>query len=93
MDCIECDTEKIINEIIDCAFTCPNGDLEDMRGWQALVKRINHYENFIKFMGTGNYLEVFEEIKEDSNKLSALEEAGVDNWEGYDIAMEILNGK
>lgn len=25
-------------------------------------------------------------------KLSALESAGVDNWEGYDHAMDILNG-
>ena len=27
------------------------------------------------------------------NKLSALEAAGVDNWEGYDYAMEILNSQ
>lgn len=29
-------------------------------------------------------------LQEDSRKLSALETAGVDNWEGWDHAMEIL---
>jgi hypothetical protein len=32
-----------------------------------------------------------ESLKEDSQKLAALEAAGVDNWEGYDIAMDMLN--
>jgi hypothetical protein len=31
-----------------------------------------------------------EQLREDSQKLSALDCAGVDNWEGYDHAMEIL---
>lgn len=30
-----------------------------------------------------------EELREDSAKLSALEAAGVDNWSGYDYAMEL----
>lgn len=30
------------------------------------------------------------ELNEAAQKLSALEAAGVDNWEGYDTAMEIL---
>lgn len=32
------------------------------------------------------------ELEEDSATLGALEAAGVDNWSGYDSAMEILNG-
>ena len=28
----------------------------------------------------------------DSNFLSALQDAGVDNWEGYEIALQIMNG-
>lgn len=28
---------------------------------------------------------------EDSRKLAALEGAGVDNWEGYDYAMELMD--
>jgi hypothetical protein len=32
----------------------------------------------------------YESLKESDRKLSALEAAGVDNWEGYDYAMEIL---
>lgn len=28
-----------------------------------------------------------------SNRLGALEAAGVDNWEGYDHAMRILHGE
>jgi hypothetical protein len=28
------------------------------------------------------------ELKKDAAKLACLEEAGVDNWEGYDFAME-----
>jgi hypothetical protein len=30
-------------------------------------------------------------LKLNNDKLHALEGAGVDNWEGYDIAMESLN--
>lgn len=29
----------------------------------------------------------------DCKKLDALEVAGVDNWEGYDMAMEIMRGE
>jgi hypothetical protein len=29
-------------------------------------------------------------LREDANKLRALEAAGVDNWEGYDHAMELM---
>jgi len=32
----------------------------------------------------------YESLLEDSEKLSALEAAGVDNWEGYDDAMEMM---
>lgn len=31
-------------------------------------------------------------LEEDSAKLGALETAGVDNWDGYSYAMEILGG-
>jgi hypothetical protein len=34
--------------------------------------------------------EEYESLLEDSNKLLALEGAGVDNWEGYDEAMEMM---
>lgn len=33
----------------------------------------------------------YEKLKNDSKKLRALEGAGVDNWDGYDIAMEALD--
>ena len=33
----------------------------------------------------------YESLLEDSEKLSALEAAGVDNWEGYDCAIEMMN--
>lgn len=32
----------------------------------------------------------YESLLKDSEKLSALEAAGVDNWEGYDSAMELM---
>ena len=32
----------------------------------------------------------YEQLLEDSSRLSALRAAGVDNWDGYDYAMEIL---
>lgn len=32
----------------------------------------------------------YEELLEDSRFLSALEAAGIDNWEGYDYAKDIL---
>jgi len=33
---------------------------------------------------------VYDQLVQAQNKLSALGAAGVDNWEGYDYAMEIL---
>ena len=35
-------------------------------------------------------LSVLERLEADSLKLKALEATGVDNWEGYDIAMDML---
>ena len=34
--------------------------------------------------------EEYESLLEDSDKLLALEGAGVDNWSGYDEAMEMM---
>lgn len=34
----------------------------------------------------------YEALLERDKKLRALEGAGVDNWEGYDYAMELLDG-
>jgi len=34
--------------------------------------------------------EEYESLLEDSKKLTALENAGVDNWEGYDYAIELM---
>lgn len=34
----------------------------------------------------------YEELLQRSTRLSALEAAGVDNWEGYDHAMAVLRG-
>lgn len=35
--------------------------------------------------------EEYESLKEDALWLQCLENAGVDNWEGYDYARELLN--
>ena len=35
--------------------------------------------------------ELYEELKEDSKLLRALQAAGVDNWDGYDHALDILD--
>jgi hypothetical protein len=32
----------------------------------------------------------YQQLKADSKKLAALEAAGVDNWEGYEFAMELI---
>lgn len=37
--------------------------------------------------------EQYESFLEDEKMLRALEAAGVDNWEGYDFAMEIYYGE
>ena len=37
--------------------------------------------------------EEYESLLEDSEWRNALERAGVDNWDGYDYAMEILWGE
>ena len=34
--------------------------------------------------------EQLQRLKQDSRKLRALEAAGVDNWQGYDYAIELL---
>lgn len=36
-------------------------------------------------------VEEYEELLEGARFLEALEEAGVDNWDGYSYAIEILN--
>lgn len=33
----------------------------------------------------------YNKLQADSVKLDALEAAGVDNWDGYEIAMDMLN--
>lgn len=33
----------------------------------------------------------YDSLKDDSFKLTCLENAGVDNWDGYDFAMEEYN--
>lgn len=33
----------------------------------------------------------YDSMLEDRNWLTALESAGVDNWEGYDFALELLH--
>jgi len=38
-------------------------------------------------------LKEYEALKEDKRFLNALEAAGVDNWDGYDYALEILGEK
>lgn len=35
-------------------------------------------------------VEEYERLKRDSEKLAVLERGGVDNWEGYSIAMESI---
>ena len=35
--------------------------------------------------------ERFKELEESEKKLNALEVAGVDNWEGYEFAIEMMN--
>ena len=35
-------------------------------------------------------LSEYDELHEASDKLNALEQAGVDNWEGYGVAMDLL---
>lgn len=37
-------------------------------------------------------ISVWNEMIEDANMLDALRAAGVDNWQGWDEAMEILEG-
>lgn len=36
--------------------------------------------------------EDYQQLQYDSALLYALETAGVDNWEGYEIAIQLLNG-
>lgn len=35
----------------------------------------------------------YQQLKRDSDRLGALEAAGVDNWEGYGHAMAVLRGE
>jgi len=38
-------------------------------------------------------LSEYEQLKRDSKKLRHLEGAGVDNWDGYDFAMESMESE
>lgn len=50
-----------------------------------LINKLKHMEETITISK-----KEYESLLEDSKKLQALEGAGVDNWQGYDYAMELL---
>ena len=37
--------------------------------------------------------EEYESLLEDQHMLQCLQAAGVDNWDGYDLAIEMMNGE
>lgn len=76
-----------------------DSDLENLGNKKVGNKNIGE-------LGGGNYLEVlakekeetvtiskkeYESLLDDSEWRCAMEAAGVDNWEGYDFALKLLN--
>lgn len=63
-----------------------------------IQSKINNVLNLIggagvNIQGSGQSIsqEEYEELLESDKMLNALERAGVDNWEGYDFAIELMN--
>lgn len=52
---------------------------------KVIVKKVSNKEGHVVISE-----DEYNELKKDSEKLNALECAGVDNWEGYEIAMSYL---
>jgi hypothetical protein len=63
------------------------GKLEQIQADIKAIKEIPQIENKDTVTITK---EEYNSLLESDNKLTALEGAGVDNWEGYDYAMEML---
>jgi hypothetical protein len=61
----------------------------DRSDWKEAVKQLQ--ENPLKESKFIVDPKRYEQLIEDQKKLNALESAGVDNWEGYDEAMEFLD--
>jgi hypothetical protein len=55
---------------------------------QNLINKVPHLIAHIKELQSIN-----DGLRESDHKLSCLEAAGVDNWEGYDYAMELMREK
>jgi hypothetical protein len=55
---------------------------------QQDLRRIADYLSRGRVIGRKSYARLIE----DQDKLNALEQAGVDNWDGYSHAIQILNG-
>lgn len=77
-----CKTLKIGQEKV---FTEFEGNKDLLKGE---VAKMNKGENNAETVTISK--EKYEELLEDSQKLNALECAGVDNWEGYGYAMELM---
>jgi hypothetical protein len=66
--------------------------------FEKIIVGINNIKNIIGDIDIEDFIknnvilpnELFEELYNDSLKLAALEAAGVDNWENYDEAMELM---
>lgn len=69
--------EQKINDIIELLGNYPEAAKKvDQKAWDHLSVYIPNYNSLL----------------EDSEELSALHSAGVDNWEGYGDAMKELHG-
>ncbi len=56
---------------------------QDPRHWSVLHEGVNiSMEHFFEY--------AYPRLMEDRKVLDALSASGVDNWEGYDVAMELL---
>lgn len=63
-----------------------------VKGWHEEVPGLLKNPSYDELMAMVNYYHSDSETEARLRKLAALEAAGVDNWEGYDDAMEMMNG-
>lgn len=74
-------TDKLLQDIRNVAGN------KDMMAY-SMKKAGERADEFLKYNEIPS--EEFEKLKEDQKLLRALRGAGVDNWEGYDIAIDMM---
>lgn len=92
-DRLSCVQDEVKDEAVSLLYSNLYRDVRS-----EIQNKINNVLNLIggagvKIQGSGQTIsqEEYEELLQSDRKLCALERAGVDNWEGYDFAIDLMD--